>query len=73
VKPGSRLVYTTCAVTPEENENVVADFLAGHPAFTRISPEGIPPELIDADGFFRSFPHRHGMDGFFGALFIRAI
>jgi len=73
MKPGGRLVYTTCAVTPEENENVVADFLAGHPAFTRISPEGIPPELIDADGFFRSFPHRHGTDGFFGAVFIRAI
>jgi 16S rRNA (cytosine967-C5)-methyltransferase len=73
VKPGGRLVYITCAVTPEENENVVADFLAVHPAFTRISPEGIPPELIDADRFFRTFPHRHGTDGFFGALLIRAI
>jgi 16S rRNA (cytosine967-C5)-methyltransferase len=73
VKPGGRLAYTTCAVTPEENENVVADFLAGHPAFTRIAPEGIPRELIDADGFFRTFPHRHGTDGFFGALFIRAL
>jgi len=73
VKPGGRLAYTTCAVTPEENENVVADFLAGHPAFTRIAPEGIPPELIEADGFFRTFPHRHGTDGFFGALFVRAI
>ena len=31
------------------------------------------PELIDADGFFRTFPHRHGTDGFFGAVFIRAI
>lgn len=73
VKPDGRLAYTTCTVTPEENENVVADFLAGYPAFTRISPEGIPPELIDADGFFRTFPHRHGTDGFFGAVFIRAI
>jgi 16S rRNA (cytosine967-C5)-methyltransferase len=72
VKPGGRLVYTTCAVTPEENENIAADFLAGHPVFTRMAPEGIPPELIDADGFFRTFPHRHGMDGFFGAVFIRA-
>jgi len=73
VKSGGRLAYTTCAVTPEENENVVADFLSDHHAFTRISPEGIPPELIDADGFFRTFPHRHGTDGFFGALFIRAL
>jgi 16S rRNA (cytosine967-C5)-methyltransferase len=73
VKPGGRLAYTACAVTPEENENVVADFLAGHPAFTHISPEGIPPELIDSDGFFRTFPHRHGTDGFFGAVFTRNI
>ena len=73
MKPGGRLVYTTCTVTPEENENVVTDFLASHPAFTCISPESIPLELIDANGFFRTFPHHHGTDGFFGALFTRTI
>jgi len=71
VKPGGRLVYTTCAVTAEENENVVGDFLAGHPEYTRISPDGIPPALVDAHSFFRTFPHRHAMDGFFGAVFVR--
>lgn len=73
VKSGGRLIYTTCTITPEENEDVVADFLAAHPAFTRISPEGIPPELIDTDGFFRTLSHLHGTDGFFGTLFVRAI
>jgi len=71
VKPDGRLVYTTCAVTAEENENVVGDFLAGHPEYTRISPDGIPPALVDAHSFFRTFPHRHAMDGFFGAVFVR--
>lgn len=72
VRPGGRLVYTTCTVTPEENERVTADFLADHPQFSRIPPAGIPPMLIDTDGFFRTSPHHHGTDGFFGAVFIRA-
>lgn len=71
VKPGGRLVYSVCTVTPEENESVVAELLAARPEFNRVTPEGIPPELIDENGFFRTFPHRHGMDGFFGALFTR--
>lgn len=33
VKPGGRLVYVTCSVLPEENEDRVADFLAENPAF----------------------------------------
>jgi len=71
VKPGGRLVYCVCATTPEENEAVAADLLAARPGFKRIPPGGIPPELIGADGFFRTFPHRHNTDGFFGAVFIR--
>ncbi|MCE5265658.1 MAG: 16S rRNA (cytosine(967)-C(5))-methyltransferase RsmB [Deltaproteobacteria bacterium] len=71
VKPGGRLVYCVCTISPEENEAVVAHLLARKPEFRRIPPAGIPPELIDADGFFRTFPHRHGTDGFFGAVFTR--
>jgi 16S rRNA (cytosine967-C5)-methyltransferase len=71
VKPGGFLIFSVCTVTPEENESVVADLLAARPELKHLSPEGIPPELIDADGFLRTFPHRHGTDGFFGALFTR--
>ncbi len=71
VKTGGLLVYSVCTVIPEENESVVAELLAMRPEFKRIPPEGIPPELIDADGFFRTLPYRHGMDGFFGAAFTR--
>ncbi|MHB9099260.1 MAG: 16S rRNA (cytosine(967)-C(5))-methyltransferase RsmB [Syntrophales bacterium] len=71
VRPGGRLVYSVCAVTPEENEIVIGDFLRNRPDFTHIPPEDLPPALIDAQGFFRTSPHLQGMDGFFGALLIR--
>jgi 16S rRNA (cytosine967-C5)-methyltransferase len=73
VKPGGRLVYSVCTVTPEENESVVAELLASRPEFKHVPAEGIPPALIDAGGFLRTFPHRHGTDGFFGALFTRTV
>jgi len=74
VKPGGRLIYSVCAVTPDENEAVVEGLLADRPDYTLSPPEaarGIPPALIDQAGFFRSFPHRHGTDGFFAAVFVR--
>jgi 16S rRNA (cytosine967-C5)-methyltransferase len=74
VKPGGRLVYAVCTVTPEENESVLSDFLAGHPDFIAVHPaveRGIPPSLVDEAGFFRTFPHRQATDGFFAAVLIR--
>jgi 16S rRNA (cytosine967-C5)-methyltransferase len=74
VKPGGFLVYTVCSMEPEENEMVAADFRVRHPGFS-LAPPPWSPELdqrfLCADGYFRSFPHRHGMDGFFGATFRR--
>ncbi len=68
VRPGGTLVYSTCTVLREENEEVVEDFLAHHPGF-RIPererlPEAVQP-LVGEDGALRCFPHRHGTDGFF--------
>ena len=74
VKPGGHLIYSVCAVTPEENEAVIEGILAGRRDFTLVPPDaarGIPPALTDETGFFRTFPHRHNMDGFFGAVLIR--
>ncbi len=74
VKPGGRLVYAVCTQTREENEAVIAGFLGERPDFTLTRPnpaEGIPPALVGEDGFFRTFPHRHGTDGFFAALLVR--
>lgn len=70
LKPGGVLVYATCSLEPEENEQTVAHFRERHPDFT-IDPAGpLLPEaagrLVDADGFFRPTP-ADGLDGFFAA------
>lgn len=73
VKPGGRMVYAVCSFEPEETDAVVAGFLEAHPEF-RIArnPAGFPEAarpLLDAQGCFRSLPHRAQMDGFFAACF----
>jgi len=75
VKPGGRLVYATCSVLPDENEEVVAAFLADHPDF---APVDAAAELaragiaLDTGGTLKLLPHRHGCDGFFAAVFARS-
>ncbi|HOG08566.1 MAG: 16S rRNA (cytosine(967)-C(5))-methyltransferase RsmB [Syntrophales bacterium] len=65
---GGVLVYATCALLPEENEDVIADFLERHPEYAPDSPPPpFPAALLDEEGYFRTLPHRDGMDGFFGA------
>lgn len=74
VKPNGRLVYATCSMLPEENEQQVEHFLSLHPEFELkelkdVWPEGCTPPC---DGkFMRLTPHRHGTDGFFAAILIR--
>ncbi len=75
VRPGGRLVYCTCSVLREENDEVVDRFLECQPAFSENTPCRHPDFLapfIGDDGRFRSFPHRHGTAGFFAALLTRA-
>lgn len=76
LKGGGVLVYSTCTFEPEETDRVVDGFLESHPDFSIESAKGVlPPEcalLVDEKGFFRSYPHRDGTDGFFGARMRRA-
>jgi 16S rRNA (cytosine967-C5)-methyltransferase len=75
VAPGGRLVYATCSSEPEENEGVVAAFLAGAGGFApldaREAHPALPPAAVDASGHLRTEPHRHRLEAFFGAVFTR--
>jgi 16S rRNA (cytosine967-C5)-methyltransferase len=74
VKDGGVLVYSTCTIFHEENEDVVEGFLETHPEFQLDRMEKILPEklrLFVRDGYFKTFPPRNGMDGFFAARLIK--
>jgi 16S rRNA (cytosine967-C5)-methyltransferase len=70
VRPGGRLIYSTCSVEVDENEAVVDAFLTGQRDFARIKLEG-PAELLTPAGDIRTWPHRQGVDGFFVAVLER--
>ena len=73
-RPGGRLVYVTCSVLPEEDEDRVAAFLARAPGF-HVKPVEVPPELADRltpEGYLRLTPRSSGTDGFFVAVLEKA-
>jgi 16S rRNA (cytosine967-C5)-methyltransferase len=75
VKPGGRLVYATCTISRQENEEVVSDFIGSNSDFYMIPASRVNFEILGKfvleDGFFRTMPHIHNTDGFFGAVMYR--
>ncbi|NVO27946.1 RsmB/NOP family class I SAM-dependent RNA methyltransferase [Donghicola sp. C2-DW-16] len=73
VKPGGRLVYATCSMLTEENEDQVTAFLAANPAFRLVPLGDVTPDLAaKAQGDTLSLtPARHDTDGFFAAVLQR--
>lgn len=52
VKPGGVLMYTTCTISPYENERVVSDFLRKNPSFSVEETKQLLPNVNKTDGFF---------------------
>jgi 16S rRNA (cytosine967-C5)-methyltransferase len=76
VKPGGRLIYATCSLLREENEDQAEAFLASFPDFApypiaRAWAETIGGDCPAGDRYLRLTPARHGTDGFFVAQFER--
>jgi 16S rRNA (cytosine967-C5)-methyltransferase len=73
VRPGGRLVYSTCTISETENEDQVRDFIARQPDFSNVDLSGPYPEklLTGGRGAVRTLPHRDRTDGFFIAAFQR--
>ncbi len=74
VAPGGRLVYATCSLLPEENQDQAARFLTARPDFAALDPAPLWAEFLNGpcpscDGGVLLSPARSGTDGFFIALF----
>ena len=71
LKSGGRLVYATCSILPDENEEIVDGFLKGHPQFKQTHCGGILAQqsiALDAGASLRILPHIHRTDGFFAVV-----
>ncbi len=66
VRVGGTLLYSTCTVRQEENEDTVRAFLAEMPDYTA-EPFSLPGGLTAPEGLLQLWPQRHGTDGFFMA------
>jgi 16S rRNA (cytosine967-C5)-methyltransferase len=78
LKSGGRLVYATCSMLPQENEDIANAFSAAHPDYVALPvlEELTRLKVANADNlcnghFLRLWPHRHGTDGFFAAIWVR--
>lgn len=71
LKPGGRLIYSTCTVLKEENEAVVEKFLAENAEFS-LEPFSLPGIGTVEDGMLTLWPHIHHTDGFFMAKIVKA-
>ncbi|MDP3135883.1 MAG: RsmB/NOP family class I SAM-dependent RNA methyltransferase [Burkholderiaceae bacterium] len=83
LKSGGRLVYATCSLLPQENEAIARAFGEANPDFTPLDAAEILSGLKIEQAaslcsgpergteYLRLWPHKHGTDGFFAAIWVR--
>jgi 16S rRNA (cytosine967-C5)-methyltransferase len=83
LKPGARLVYATCSLLPQENEDIAQAFSLANKDFSPLPAAEILANLKiegaatlcsggeDGGTFLRLWPHRHRTDGFFAAIWVK--
>ena len=74
LKPGGRLIYSTCTIHQGENQENVRWFLANYPFIAVDITDRFVPELREPsmkEGWVQFLPGKHGCDGFFVAVFQR--
>lgn len=71
VHKGGRLVYSTCTIRPQENQQVVQAFLRQNPQFAPVLPQGVPQGALVQDKMVTILPQNTGLDGFFVATMER--
>jgi 16S rRNA (cytosine967-C5)-methyltransferase len=73
--PGGRIVYAVCSLEPEEGPDRIRALLGRSQGLRPLDARAILPaglaDLVGPEGFFRSLPHRHDIDGFFAAVLER--
>jgi 16S rRNA (cytosine967-C5)-methyltransferase len=83
LKPGGRLVYATCSLLPQENEDIALGFTQANPDFSPLTVADVLSQLKvegaaglcsggeQGGAFLRLWPHRHATDGFFAAIWTK--
>ncbi len=77
VRPGGSLVYSTCSLEVEENEEQARAWLQRYPDWMVEPPDEYAAganaaSVVTEDGFLQTLPHRHGCDGMFAVKLRRA-